>query len=397
MAEIVFYVDHEAGHIIPTFKLANSLVKSGFSVCYVGLSSCGREIIEREGFIFYELYEGFDVDLLSKYLEHYGRLLNDEVNNRIDQLNPELIIANNFLVLDTLFFHYKYKNVKQVVLYTHLPKPPNPRTLKETGLKNLSELTAGPLTAMIDFLSKNKISFQGLDDIISPLESIPEFVLCVKEFEIEEVVMKDKKRKYLGPGILEEHTKTSFFEEHNIPKNKKIIYASMGSQAKEYPEKAKHFFNLMISCMQCTAMEEFYLVMTVGSDLETWELNEPSNNVSIHSWVPQKAILERSDLAIIHGGLNTIKEAIFYETPMIVVPMGRDQRDNANRVVHHKIGIKDIVDTMSVESLSKNIIKVMTSAAIQYNIKDMGHLFKTQNQKDTGVQLIEEYLNPTLV
>src|SRR5690606_3552154 len=121
-------------------------------------------------------------------------------------------------------------------------------------------------------------------------------------------------------------------------------------------------------------------------------LDTSSNNVSLHSWVPQKEILQKCDLAIIHGGLNTIKEAIFYETPMIVFPMGRDQGDNASRIVYHEIGIEDSIDTMNTESLSKNILKVINSSTIQDNIKEMSLLFKTQNQKEDGVKFIEEHL-----
>lgn len=391
MVDIVFYVDWEAGHIIPTFKLADSLRSSGYSVCYVGLSH-SRELVEKRGFDYYEMYEDLDLDLKSMNQEHYSRLLTDKANDRISQLNPKLIITNNFLVLDTLIFYYKYKNVKHAVLYPHLLWLQNPLSIKEICFQNLSELTSGPLTAMIDFLSRNGISYQGLDDIIAPLEDIPEFVLCAKEFEIDDVVEKDKKRRYLGPGILEEKASTSFFEEHNIPEDKRLIYASMGSQAKEYPEKAKRFFDQMITCMRSSDLEDFHLIMTVGSNKEKWRLDTSSNNVSIHSWVPQKGILQKCDLAIIHGGLNTIKEAIFYETPMIVFPMGRDQGDNASRIVYHEIGIEDSIDTMNTESLSKNILKVINSSTIQDNIKEMSLLFKTQNQKEDGVKFIEEHL-----
>ncbi|WP_340203693.1 glycosyltransferase [Ascidiimonas sp. W6] len=394
MVDIIFYVDWEPGHIIPTFKLADSLIKSGYSVCYIGLSR-SREIVEKTGFTYYEMYENLDIDFNSKNQEYYSRLLNDKTNDRIHQLNPKLIITNHFLILDTLIFYYKYKNIKQIVLYTHLLWLKDPITLKELCFRSLCELTAGPLSAMIDFLSRNEISYQGLDDIIAPIENIPEFLLCAKEFEINEVVEKDKKRRYLGPGILEEKASSSFFEDHNIPENKKLIYASMGSQAKSSPEKAKHFFNQMIACMQSPSLGSFYLIMTVGSNREKWELNNPSNNVSIHSWVPQKIILKKSVIAIIHGGLNTIKEAIFYGTPMIVFPMGRDQGDNAHRVVYHEIGVEDVIDTMNIESLSKNIIKVVGSATIQNSIKKMSTLFKEQNQRNDGVKFIREHLNTT--
>ena len=51
-------------------------------------------------------------------------------------------------------------------------------------------------------------------------------------------------------------------------------------------------------------------------------------------------MLPHVDLVITHGGHGTVIRALAGGVPVMVVPISRDQPDNAARVVHHGVGIK---------------------------------------------------------
>jgi zeaxanthin glucosyltransferase len=56
MATIAFVLDHEEGHLIPTFKLARQLAARGHAVRYLGLLDSG-DFVRRQGFDFVPILE----------------------------------------------------------------------------------------------------------------------------------------------------------------------------------------------------------------------------------------------------------------------------------------------------------------------------------------------------
>ncbi|MBJ7263501.1 MAG: glycosyltransferase family 1 protein [Burkholderiaceae bacterium] len=59
----------------------------------------------------------------------------------------------------------------------------------------------------------------------------------------------------------------------------------------------------------------------------------------VTDFAPQRAVLERADAVITHGGLNTVMDAIATRTPMLVMPIAFDQPGVAARVRHAEIGV----------------------------------------------------------
>jgi MGT family glycosyltransferase len=62
------------------------------------------------------------------------------------------------------------------------------------------------------------------------------------------------------------------------------------------------------------------------------ELIQLADNMWGEEFVPQPAILPRTDLVITHGGNNTVTESLHHGKPMVVLPLFWDQYDNAQRM-----------------------------------------------------------------
>jgi protein-S-isoprenylcysteine O-methyltransferase Ste14 len=82
-----------------------------------------------------------------------------------------------------------------------------------------------------------------------------------------------------------------------------------------------------------------HVVVTLGYSLNPDEFQAPSN-VKLVPFIPHQQILPYTALAITHGGHGTVLGALSYGVPLICMPMGRDQRDIAARVVWLGTGLR---------------------------------------------------------
>jgi len=67
--------------------------------------------------------------------------------------------------------------------------------------------------------------------------------------------------------------------------------------------------------------------------------------VHIYRSVPQVAILPQVDAVLSHGGVNTLNEALAAGKPLLVMPVGGEQGDNAARVVFLEAGLRAKLST----------------------------------------------------
>lgn len=80
-------------------------------------------------------------------------------------------------------------------------------------------------------------------------------------------------------------------------------------------------------------------LLTTGPAIDAADLPE-AENVLVRSFVPHGAVLPEASLVVTHGGLGTVHAALGAGVPLLCLPHGRDQGDNAARVVFHGAGLR---------------------------------------------------------
>jgi hypothetical protein len=73
-------------------------------------------------------------------------------------------------------------------------------------------------------------------------------------------------------------------------------------------------------------------LVTTGPAVDPAVISAP-DNVTVTRWVRHADVLPHCSAVITHGGHGTVMKALIAGVPLIVVPLGRDQPDNAGRVV----------------------------------------------------------------
>lgn len=113
-------------------------------------------------------------------------------------------------------------------------------------------------------------------------------------------------------------------------------------------------------------------------------------NVFIYEFAPQLEILQQCSIFITHGGSNSICEAIYCETPMIVIPFINDEFINAEMVRNCGIGLElKKEDKEFSSSLQASVEKLLSDTSFSINIKKLNK----EINSDKIILLVNEIIN----
>jgi MGT family glycosyltransferase len=99
-------------------------------------------------------------------------------------------------------------------------------------------------------------------------------------------------------------------------------------------------------------------VVTVGPAMEKETLQAPANVSILHS-APHDAVMKEASLVVTHGGHGTVARSLVNGVPLLVIPMGRDQGDNAARVVARGAGLA-LADSATEEEIVSAVGRLVT-------------------------------------
>ena len=64
------------------------------------------------------------------------------------------------------------------------------------------------------------------------------------------------------------------------------------------------------------------------------------DNARVHAYVPHRSVFPHAALVVTHAGWQTVNAALADGVPLVCIPDGRDQPDNAARVVTAGAGVR---------------------------------------------------------
>jgi UDP:flavonoid glycosyltransferase YjiC (YdhE family) len=230
------------------------------------------------------------------------------------------------------------------------------------------------------------------------LTNLDEFIPCPKVFDYSHYEHGPKVH-YVEPCINKELALPNgespidnwedFLAEHD-----KIVFVTAGSQILDYKDKAVVLFQSIIGAMQASDMKGYHLIICAGSTL-VQELSSDYENVTICGWAPQHTILStlaqskhKGSCAIIHGGLATIKECVYYEVPFLVLPLGKDQMDNALRLEDCGINNRFHLEYIKPKCLRYFINQILQDYKSRLNLKKLSGVFHKSEESHIGANAI---------
>jgi UDP:flavonoid glycosyltransferase YjiC (YdhE family) len=429
MKKVLFIVFPAIGHLHASFRMARVLKENGYVVLYAG-PDLHKRYINTQGFQYHSLTShpfaaGFEKRVYKKELkskqpyldELLARLTNrfyhdrkKELNELVDQFKPTHIILDSFISTDFIVVQSRLAahNIKiffmQTMLSTYQRTMSPPPTYGEVPDRNWKVAGAWMMYYLSNTLRSwtDRLLLLGCDDasLINKMfwcnkipakhgvlrakafqvsfGSITELVLAPEEFEVLPFT-KLGFQTYVGSQVDTsriEHFPADYLEFIKkvalLKEQKKIhlIYCSFGTL---YEKRKAMVGGFLLKLIEVVAdSDELHLIVSVDEkDLPAKV--KPRSNIYISSQLPQLHVLKHCDAFISHGGLNSIKESILFNVPMIVYPldMAWDQPGNCAKVSYHKLGMVGTLRKATKANIYQRITEVIDNPAYRENVMKM--------------------------
>jgi zeaxanthin glucosyltransferase len=366
----------ETGHMNPSFKIARQLKMRGHRVCYLAIPDF-KDCIRSQGFEFFPLFNdlypnGFtsrqafkDSNLetldaikmligakLANGKTTMADLLKREIDNLIKKLQPELFIVDILL--------------------------------PEVALTALS---LNARTLLVNTNLDNRLN-EGDPLAYRHLSGLTELILCPQEFDFPRAQRRAHRHFHVEPSIDLQRPEAPFPWD-KIDSRKPLIYCSLGTQNRLF-DRGRDFLQTVILAL--SARQDWQLVVSIGADRKPDEFHSVAPNVVLVNSAPQIEILKRASVMITHGGLNSIKESIYFGVPMIVCPIMREQPMNAARVEYHRLGVRADILKATAESIHSLIEKILGDGSYRKRVELMGERFRAMENSERAASIIETML-----
>lgn len=129
------------------------------------------------------------------------------------------------------------------------------------------------------------------------------------------------------------------------------------------------------------------VLVTLGGSIDAGELRGAGNCVIVDS-APHAVLMREAALVVTHGGHGTVIRALANRVPLLVIPHGRDQNDNAVRVSERGAGLSLPPDA-SLEDIRAACVRLLDEPQFRAGAKRLGDRVAADAQKSTLIQEIE--------
>ncbi|MCY1023013.1 nucleotide disphospho-sugar-binding domain-containing protein [Pyxidicoccus sp. MSG2] len=216
---------------------------------------------------------------------------------------------------------------------------------------------------------------------------VPELVIGPRALDFEP--LKDlPHRHYLGTSV-EPSRQDGTFDWSGHDASKPLAYCSLGTFG-EYQAPALRFFTAVIDSFR--RREGWQLIISCGALAERLRSQALPPSIRVESSVPQLEVLARARLFLNHGGIGSVREALYFGVPMLLFPFSADQPGLAARLVHHRLGLRGSVRTWDARVITERVDALLGRDDITAAMEAMKRSCRESRELEDGADVIERHL-----
>jgi MGT family glycosyltransferase len=128
-------------------------------------------------------------------------------------------------------------------------------------------------------------------------------------------------------------------------------------------------------------------LVTLGPAMRREDFDVPDNVVAVAS-APHTMVFPDAAAVVTHAGHGTVMRALVHGLPLLCLPMGRDQDDNAARVVAHGAGLR-LRPSAKPRRIAAAVRRLLDEPAFRENARRIGRVVEEDVAADRAVHALE--------
>jgi UDP:flavonoid glycosyltransferase YjiC (YdhE family) len=207
---------------------------------------------------------------------------------------------------------------------------------------------------------------------------------------------------YVGPMVLESRADApmepnerrrleALFERHRSSNGReKLIYAGFGSS-----------FSTDVAFLRRLAeaiseRPDWNLVISLGNQADPNILGPLPERVGAFRWLPQTEALRHTDVAVTHGGINTIDECVVAGVPLLVYcGFETDMAGNTARIEHHGIGIAGDRQRDGASVIRSHLERVLRESSFKDSIERFQRAYQAYAEDRVAERVVRSLIDGT--
>nr|WP_128981164.1 macrolide-inactivating glycosyltransferase [Streptomyces roseicoloratus] len=166
----------------------------------------------------------------------------------------------------------------------------------------------------------------------------------------------------------------------------KVLLVSLGSTFTKQPA----FYR---DCVEAFGgLDGWHVVLQIGRFVDPAELGEIPDNVEVHPWVPQQAVLREADAFVTHAGAGGSREGLATATPMVAVPQAADQFGNADMLQSLGVARHLPMEEVTPERLREAVLTLVADPEVARRAWEIQERMAREGGAPRAADLIEEEL-----
>jgi MGT family glycosyltransferase len=167
-------------------------------------------------------------------------------------------------------------------------------------------------------------------------------------------------------------------------KSYELIYVSLGSVFVDN----KEFFQ---TCIEALGMLGRRAIISLSGHFSPGDFGQLPDNVELRHFVHQTDVLQKASVFVTHGGDSSVSEAIYCETPMVVVPQIPEQLLRAQQIQRLMLGKYISPNDLTVDVLRGAVAEVLENPLFRQNVQALKESLPKIPAAITACNQIEEF------
>jgi MGT family glycosyltransferase len=128
-------------------------------------------------------------------------------------------------------------------------------------------------------------------------------------------------------------------------------------------------------------------LVTTGPAIPVERIEAPAN-VAVVERAPHSEVLKHASAVVTHAGHGTVIKSLAAGVPVVAIPLGRDQLDNAARVAHHGAGLR-LKQTASSKAIASAVARVLGEPSFAAGAQRVAAAIAAETVEDRAVAELE--------